>query len=161
VPELRPRGESRPLDDPFKVRPKIASGVAVLVGYDPLAPFLCFVEYLKQGRFKLGEQGDGLAGGRDSGGHGPIRITDLRGSGLYRRRPQGRRPATWHPVEVVKLPQAKKGFVLLPRRWVVARSIAWATRFLRQAKDYERLQRTLAAVHCMVFGGLMRTRLVV
>ncbi len=28
-------------------------------------------------------------------------------------------------LEVVKLPEAKKGFVLLPRRWVVERSFAW------------------------------------
>jgi transposase len=37
-------------------------------------------------------------------------------------------------LHVVKLPEAKKGFVLLPRRWVVERSFAWATRF-RLAKD--------------------------
>lgn len=30
-------------------------------------------------------------------------------------------------LEVVKLPQAKRGFVLLPRRWVVERSFGWAT----------------------------------
>ncbi len=36
-------------------------------------------------------------------------------------------------LEVVKLPQAKKGFVLLPRRWVVERSIAWVARFRRLA----------------------------
>ncbi len=29
-------------------------------------------------------------------------------------------------LEVVKLPEAKRGFVLLPRRWVVERSFAWA-----------------------------------
>ena len=42
-------------------------------------------------------------------------------------------------LEVVKLPAAKRGFVLLPRRWVVERSFAWAARFRRLAKDYERL----------------------
>lgn len=41
-------------------------------------------------------------------------------------------------LEVIKLPEAKHGFVLLPRRWVVKRSFAWATRFRRLAKDYER-----------------------
>jgi transposase len=35
---------------------------------------------------------------------------------------------------VVKLLDAKRGFVLLPRRWVVERSFAWAARFLRLAK---------------------------
>jgi transposase len=36
-------------------------------------------------------------------------------------------------LEVVKLPEAKRGFVLLPRRWVVERSIGWAAR-LREPK---------------------------
>ena len=34
-------------------------------------------------------------------------------------------------LEVIKLSEAKRGFVLLPRRWVVERSFAWATRFRR------------------------------
>ena len=38
-------------------------------------------------------------------------------------------------LEVVKLPEAKRGFVLLPRRWVVERSFAWATRCRRLVKD--------------------------
>jgi transposase len=45
---------------------------------------------------------------------------------------------------VIKLPEAKKGFVLLPRRWVVERSFAWMTRFRRLVKDYERNASTLA-----------------
>ena len=36
-------------------------------------------------------------------------------------------------LEVVSLPEAKKGFVLLPRRWVVERSNAWMARFRRLA----------------------------
>lgn len=56
---------------------------------------------------------------------------------------------------VVKLSEAKKGFVLLPRRWVVERSFAWATRFRRLAKDYERLPETLAGLHFVVFAILM------
>jgi transposase len=39
-------------------------------------------------------------------------------------------------LEVVKLPTAKRGFVLLPRRWVVERSFAWMARFRRLARDY-------------------------
>ena len=50
-------------------------------------------------------------------------------------------------LEVVKLPEAKRGFVLLPRRWVVERSFAWAARFRRLARDYERLPSTLAGLH--------------
>jgi len=58
-------------------------------------------------------------------------------------------------LEVVKLPEAKKGFVLLPRRWVVERSFAWATRFRRLAKDYERLQTTLVGMHFIAFVCVM------
>lgn len=63
-------------------------------------------------------------------------------------------------LEVVKLPGAKKGFVLLPRRWVVERSFAWATRFRRLAKDYERLPSTLAGFHFLAFVCLMLARIV-
>jgi transposase len=58
-------------------------------------------------------------------------------------------------LEVIKLPQAKKGFVLLPRRWVVERSFAWATRFRRLARDYERLPEILAGLHFLAFAILM------
>lgn len=51
-------------------------------------------------------------------------------------------------LEVVKLQQAKNGFVLLPKRWVVERSFGWAARFRRLARDYERLASTLAGYHC-------------
>ena len=63
-------------------------------------------------------------------------------------------------VEGVKLPEAKRGFVLLPRRWVVARSVAWASRFRRLAKDYERLPDVVAGVHFLAFACLMLHRLV-
>jgi transposase len=45
-------------------------------------------------------------------------------------------------LEVVKLPKAKRGFVVLPKRGVVERSFAWAARFRRLARDYERLPET-------------------
>ncbi len=68
--------------------------------------------------------------------------------------------ATAHGIrlEVVKLPDAKKGFVLLPRRWVVERSFAWTARFRRLARDYERLPQTLAGLHFVAFAILMLTR---
>jgi transposase len=56
---------------------------------------------------------------------------------------------------VVKLEEARRGFVLLPRRWVVERSFAWATRFRRLAKDYERLPETVAGLHFLAFACLM------
>jgi len=58
-------------------------------------------------------------------------------------------------LEVVKLPEAKRGFVLLPRRWVVERSFAWAARFRRLAKDYERLPETLIGLHFVAFVCLL------
>ena len=58
-------------------------------------------------------------------------------------------------LEVVKLPDAKRGFVLLPRRWVVERSFAWVTRFRRLVKDYEGYASTLAGLHIVAFACLM------
>ena len=57
-------------------------------------------------------------------------------------------------LEVVKLPDVKRGFVLLPRRWVVERDFAWAARFRRLARDYERLQTTLEGFHYLAFSLL-------
>jgi transposase len=62
-------------------------------------------------------------------------------------------------LEVVKHTEAKRGFVLLPRRWVVERSFAWAARFRRLARDYERLAKTLAALHYLAFAILMLANL--
>ena len=58
-------------------------------------------------------------------------------------------------LEVVKHTEAKRGFVLLPRRWVVERSFAWAARFRRLARDYERLAGTLGAFHFLACACLM------
>ena len=63
-------------------------------------------------------------------------------------------------LTVVKLPAAKQGFVLLPRRWVVERSFGWLARFRRLARDYERLPTTLAGLHFLTFAILMLKRLV-
>ena len=56
---------------------------------------------------------------------------------------------------VVKLPEAKKGFVLLPKRWVVERSFAWTARFRRLARDFERTPETLRGLHFIAFAILM------
>jgi transposase len=63
-------------------------------------------------------------------------------------------------LEVVKLPTTRRGFVLLPRRWVVERSFAWMARFRRLARDYERLSETLAALHFVAFAILLAHRFV-
>jgi transposase len=77
----------------------------------------------------------------------------------------GEAPATAaadHGIQlaVVKLPEAKRGFVLLPRRWVVERDFAWAARFRRLARDYERLATTLAAPHFLAFACLLLHRFI-
>ena len=63
-------------------------------------------------------------------------------------------------LEVVKLPTAKHGFVLLPRRWVVERSFAWMARFRRLARDYERLAETLTGLHFVAFAILLAHRFI-
>ena len=66
------------------------------------------------------------------------------------------RAASEHGIwlEVVKHEEAKRGFVLLPRRWVVERDFAWASRFRRLVKDYERLPETVAGLHFVAFACL-------
>ena len=61
---------------------------------------------------------------------------------------------------MIKLPTAKHGFVLLPRRWVVERSFGWMARFRRLARDYERLPETLAGLHFLAFAVLMLKRFI-
>ncbi len=61
-------------------------------------------------------------------------------------------------LEVVTLPEATRGFVLLPRRWVGARRFAWAARFRRLAKDYQRLPATLIGLHFVAFVCLLLHR---
>ena len=58
-------------------------------------------------------------------------------------------------LQVVKLPEAKKCFVLLPRRWVVERSFGWLARFRRLSRDFERMAEVLAGLHFAVFAMLM------
>src|SRR5215217_1768229 len=78
----------------------------------------------------------------------PTSIRDTRA-----RRPQSP-PEHGIRLEVVKHEEAKGGFVLLPRRWVVERDFAWASRFRRLVKDYERLPETLAGLHFVAFACL-------
>ena len=63
-------------------------------------------------------------------------------------------------LEVIKLPEAKRGFVLLPKRWVVERSFAWMTRCRRLARDSERLPAVLAGLHFIAFACLLLHRVV-
>ena len=63
-------------------------------------------------------------------------------------------------LEVVKHQEARRGFVLLPRRWVVERDFAWASRFRRLVKAYERLPETVAGLHFVAFACLFLHRAV-
>jgi transposase len=61
-------------------------------------------------------------------------------------------------LEVVKHLETRRGFVLLPRRWVVERDFAWASRFRRLVRDYERLPQTVAGLHFVAFACLFLRR---
>jgi transposase len=54
---------------------------------------------------------------------------------------------------------AKRDFVLLPRRWIVERNFAWAARFRRLARNYERLDTSLKFFHYLAFACIMITRI--
>ena len=49
----------------------------------------------------------------------------------------GLRPWRKVRLEIVKRPEGTKGFLLLPKRWVVERTFAWLGRYRRLSKDYE------------------------
>jgi len=66
--------------------------------------------------------------------------------------------AAWK-IEVVKRPSDQKGFEVLPKRWVVERTIAWINRCRRLAKDYENLNRTAIAFIRLASIRLMLRRL--
>jgi len=75
-------------------------------------------------------------------------------------RPAGAAAVHGIALEVSKLGDARRGFVPLPRRWVVERSFGWLARFRRLARDYERLAQSLAGLHLVAFAILIATRLI-
>lgn len=96
-----------------------------------------------------------IAGAGSSACQGRDGETGVCRSWLHRPGPAEAAQGEGIELHVVKLPEAKKGFVLLPRRWVVERSFGWVNRFRRLARDYERLPETLAGLHFVVFSILM------
>ena len=63
-------------------------------------------------------------------------------------------------VEVVSKPPGQKGFVLLPRRWVVERTFAWLGKYRRTAgRDYETNPRNSEAWIKVCLCNLMLRRL--
>jgi len=75
--------------------------------------------------------------------------------------PKAARAAAEHGIqlEVIRLAETKKGFVLLPRRWVIERTFGWIARCRRLARDSERLPATFAGLHWLFFAGLLLARL--
>jgi len=62
-------------------------------------------------------------------------------------------------VEIVKRSDAAKGFVILPRRWVVERTFAWLGRCRRLAKDFENRTRNALSFLKLASIRLMTRRL--
>lgn len=62
-------------------------------------------------------------------------------------------------LEIVKRPEDAKGFILLPRRWVVERTFGWFGRYKRLSKDYEYLTQTSEAMIRGVMIHIMIRRL--
>jgi putative transposase len=62
-------------------------------------------------------------------------------------------------LEIVSRPEGSKGFVLLPKRWVVERTFGWLTRFRRLSKDYEYLTQTSETMIHVAMINLMVRRL--
>jgi putative transposase len=62
-------------------------------------------------------------------------------------------------VEVVKRPEGAKGWVLLPKRWVVERTFAWLGRWRGLAKEYTYLPESTEASILLAMTHLMLNRL--
>ena len=63
---------------------------------------------------------------------------------------------TWK-LEVVRRPKGVKGFVLLPKRWVVERTFSWLGRWRRLSRDYEhRTESSEAMIHVASIGRMLR-----
>jgi putative transposase len=69
----------------------------------------------------------------------------------------GRQRSIGWELEIVRRPAGCKGFVLLPRRWVVERTFAWLGRWRRLSRDYEhRAQSSEAMIYCASVGRMLR-----
>jgi putative transposase len=71
----------------------------------------------------------------------------------------GLRPWRRVRLEIVKRPDGVKGFLLLPKRWIVERTFAWLGRYRRLSKDYEYLTQTSEAMTRVAMIHLMVRRL--
>ncbi|MBE7157069.1 MAG: IS5 family transposase [Rhodospirillales bacterium] len=87
-----------------------------------------------------------------------VKLADV-DQGYIGEKPAAEAEAHGIELAVVKLAEAKRGFVLLPRRWVVERAFAWLARCRRLSRDYERPPATLAGLHWLAFSCLLLGRL--
>ena len=69
-----------------------------------------------------------------------------------------RRGGRWR-LRIVRRPEVVRGFVVLPKRWIVERTLAWLTRCRRLAHDLENLARTSVALIRLAMVKLMARRL--
>jgi transposase len=63
------------------------------------------------------------------------------------------------PLEIVKRSNTAKGFIVLPKRWIVERTFGWLGRCRRLAKDFENRTRTAAAFLILALIRLMLRRI--
>lgn len=68
------------------------------------------------------------------------------------------RTGTWK-LEIVQRPPDTKGFVVLPKRWIVERTFSWVTRCRRLARDVEGLTTTAVTIVRLAMIKLMVRRL--
>jgi len=62
-------------------------------------------------------------------------------------------------LQTVLRPVEAKGFVVLPKRWIVERTFSWLARYRRHSKDYERNTETSEAMIHIAMISLMSRRL--
>jgi transposase len=82
----------------------------------------------------------------DAGYRGPRAADAARRSGRWRLR-------------IVKRAEAARGFVVVPKRWIVERTLSWLTRCRRLARNLENLARTSVALIRLAMIKLMARRL--
>jgi putative transposase len=68
---------------------------------------------------------------------------------------------SWRKVrlEITQRSDTAKGFEVIPKRWIVERTLGWFNRYRRLSKDYELLPETSEAVIYVVMIHLMIRRL--
>jgi putative transposase len=62
-------------------------------------------------------------------------------------------------LQTVLRPVKAKGFIVLPKRWIVERTFSWLSRHRRHSRDYERNTDTSEAMIYITMIGLMSRRL--